>query len=198
MAYRTGPMPPHPPRRTMQDTATPSRVYAHNGTTADLAIPCWYQEVHHPVRMHHHDRHFHDHLGWPRPGHPERTCQLYEPFEAGWPEPPHTVMGGHPPVRKLLDMTTVSPIHLLSEYEGYTSARVAFIGEHEGITATPEIDEHEDWIVRVLFDVKDPNALQDPQSYKFTVFVDAPKGDDRPARSDIVCLGELIVLPSAY
>lgn len=210
MGYRTLDRPHHHPHRTMQDTATPSRVFAHNGTTADLAIPCWYQEVHKPIRMRHHNRKLHDHLGWPDPERPDGSCQLYEPFEAGYPkEPPHTVMGGHPPVRKLLDMRTVTPIHLLSDYEGYTTARVAFVGEHQGIAATAGIDTEQDWIVRVMFDIEDQNALEEPQTYKFTVFVDAPErqrtnpvtgqgGSTQPARSDIVYLGELVVLPSAY
>lgn len=210
MGYRTEDRPHHPPRRTMHDTATPGKVYAHNGTTAHLAIPCWYQEVHKPIRMKYHDRDMHDHVGWPDPARKDRSCQLYEPFEDGYPpEPPHTVMGGHPPVRKLLDMTRVFPIHLTSDYEGYSSARVAFVGDHEGIIATASIDPVQDWVVRVVFNIKDPNALEEPQSYKFTVFVDADTrqtrnpvtgqyGSTQAARSDIVCLGELVVLPSAY
>ena len=209
MGYRLQPPPPPRPRRTMQDTATPAVVYAHNGTTADLAIPCWYQEVHKPIRMKRHDRKFHDHIGWPCPDHPDDSCQLFEPFEAGHREPPHTVMGGHPPVRRLLDMARLTPIHLTSDYEGYSSARVEFVGEHEGITASAGIDSLEDWVVRVHFDIKDPNALEEPQTYKFTVFVDAdarqrrnPKtgqpGTTQAKRSDIVCLAELTVLPSAY
>lgn len=199
MGYRMAPPPPPKNRRTFQDTATPSRVYAHNGTTVALAIPCWYQEVHWPIRMQPHNRPLHDHMGWPNPGFPDRSCQLYEPFEAGYPpEPPHTTMGGRPPVRKLLDMTKVFPIHLSSEYEGYNAVRVSFIDDHDGITASAEIDSEQDWIVRVNFEIKDKNAYEEPQTYRFTVFADAPAKDRFPKRSDIVCLGELIVLPSAY
>ena len=183
----------------MQDTATPAKVFVHNGTTADLAIPCWYQEIHPPVRMKSHDRPYHDHIGWPAPGQPDRSCQLFEPFEAGFsPEPRYTYMGGHPPVRKLVDMSRVYPIHLTSEDEGYGKARVSFIGDHDGITATASIDADQDWIVRVRFDVKDKSALEEPQTYRFTVFVDAEATERLSARSDIVCLGKLVVLPAAY
>lgn len=209
MGYRLFDKKPKPPRRTMQDTITPTKVYAHNGTTVDLAIPCWYQEIHAPVKMRPHDRPLHDHMGWPDPRIKDRSCQLYEPFEAGNPpEPPHTAPGGRPPVRRLLDMRTLIPIHLTSDDEGYSAARVSFIGDHDGITGTASIDDEQDWIVRVYFTVADANALEEPQTYKFSVFVDADKrqtrtssgqfGATQEARSDIVCLGELIVLPAAY
>lgn len=209
MGYRLFDKKPKPPRRTMQDTITPTKVYAHNGTTVDLAIPCWYQEIHLPVRMQPHDRPMHDHVGWPNPRSRDRSCQLYEPFEAGCPpEPLHTEMGGHPPVHKLIDMRQLVPIHLTSDYEGYSSARVSFIGSHEGITGEASIDSEQDWIVRVVFTVADDNALEEPQTYKFSVHVTADKRQTRTStgqfgatqggRSDIVCLGELVVLPAAY
>lgn len=199
MGYRTFGDRPAPPKRTMQDTATPAKVFVHNGCTADLAVPCWYQEIHPPVRMKPHDRPRHDHMGWPDPCRPDMSCQLYEPFEAGFPpEPCHTHMGGHPPVRKLVDMSRVYPIHLSSEDEGYSKARVSFVGDHDGITATASIDADQDWIVRVRFEVRDANALEEPQTYRFTVFVDAEATGKLGARSDIVCLGELVVLPAAY
>lgn len=194
MGYRTEERPRPPQRRSMQDTATPSRVFVHNGCTADLAIPCWYQEVHPPINVRPHDKPWHDHVGWPTPDHPDRICQLWEiehPGGHGCHEM-YTHPGFRHPhdVRKLVDMRSVHPIHLLEE--GYKDAFVEFIDEHEGIVATAQIDEKEDWTVRVFFDVLDPNALDKPRNYRFTVFV------TDGTRRDIVCLSVLTVLPSAY
>ena len=56
-----------------------------------------------------------------------------------------------------------------------------------------------DWVVRVHVDCLDPAALEEPQKYKFTVFVNNEDDEDRKMyRRDIVALAELIVLPSAY
>lgn len=221
MGYRIHEKPRPRPRRTMQDTATPIRVYVHNGSTANLAIPCYYQEVHKPEHVHIHDPHWHDHVGWPSPSHPDHICQRWSPTRkiclAGEKHECSTRC------RKYVNMASLIPIHLLSDYEGYKSARVSFIstneetgkpeviGNEEGVTtlggiiAKAEISpEPEDWVVRVRFEVKDPDALEEPRKYRFAVFVDAPQRNGErssllsEARSDIVLHGELIVLPSAY
>lgn len=211
---------PHKPhaRRTVVDVATPVKLYAHNGTTADFAFPCWYQEVHKPVRAHLHDRHRHDHEGWPSPAHPDHSCQLWAP------DLHECRIGRHhecsPHCDMYIDMDGISPIHLLDE--GYTEAHVAWatkrkgdgdewiVGEPpEGIDVEAWIDPDEDWVVRVFIDVDDPTALEDPSMYRLTVFVNKPAEDVEsirrpgvtthiPARSDIVALSELVVLPSAY
>lgn len=206
MGYRMEPHPHHHRNRHMQDTATPAKVFVHNGVTADLAIPCWYREVRLPFRVRPHDRHLHDHLGWPDPRHPDRSCQI--PIE-------HRVIDHRfnrrlvPWHHRYIDYAGVSPIHFLSEYEGYENATIKWLDEHEGITATAVIDPVDDWIVRVLFDVQDPNATDEPQEYRFSVYVNAPEritqnpktgeaGRTQPARRDLVYLGKLVVLPSAY
>ena len=192
MGYRSfNAEPPHP-RRTMVDAATPLTVYAYNGTTARLAIPCFYQEAHAPIRMHRHDRPFHDHIGWPDPRREDDSCQLYHPYEAGWHEPPHTIMGGHPPVRRLLDGSELVPIHLSSEYEGYTGISVSWAGKApEGVEATGSIDPDQDWVVRVQFDVSSPEAVDTDVSRRFSVFATAE------GRRDLVAVGELSIIPAA-
>ena len=116
-------------------------------------------------------------------------------------------------------MDGISPIHLLDE--GYTGASVAWatkrkegdewiIGEPpEGIDVEAWIDPDEDWVVRVFIDVDDPTALDEPRHYRMTVFANKPAEEVEsvrrpgtfthvPARSDIIALSELIILPSAY
>ena len=79
MSYRIKDHPRPRPQRSVVDIATPIKVFAHNGTTEYIAFPCWYQEIHRPIRAHHHDHHWHDHVGWPAPDHPDHCCQLWAP-----------------------------------------------------------------------------------------------------------------------
>lgn len=187
MGYRTFEQPPKPAPRYMEHTTTPGKVFIHNGTTANLAIPCWYKEILPPVKMAPHNRPMHDHMGWPYPGHPDASCQLYEPFEAGYPnEPCHTAMGGHPPVRQLLDLSKVIPIHLTDE--GYTSAYVLGSWEVNSVQSDAEID---DWTIRLKV-APVVQGLTEPQTYKFSVFVYREEDDV----TDLAFLGELVVLPT--
>lgn len=189
MAYRT--FKPHRPKpqRSIVDIATPVRFYIHNGTMNDFALPCWYQEIYPPIPARVHNRMLHDHHGWPGPRHPDHSCQLWIP-EAG-----HCIHGMqecHPHCKHYINYSNVFPIHLSSEYEGYTGVSVAWVEEPEGISINAYIDPVEDWVVRIDVDCMDPNAIEEPQVYKFTVFV------NKANRRDIVALAELIVLPSAY
>ena len=60
MSYRVHEKPhKHLARRTVEATATPMRVYVTNGSTADVAFPCFYQEVKPPKPAIHHDIHYH-------------------------------------------------------------------------------------------------------------------------------------------
>lgn len=202
--YRTHKEPRPHAERIAADISTPVRLIVHNGVTANFAFPCWYQVIHGPIKMFPHDVMVHDHIGWPQPSHPDRSCQLWAPDI-------HCYIRGAehdcpPGCRMYLDYDNILPIHLLSDAEGYNSASVAWATEDreapDGIVATAEIDPNEDWVVRLLIDADDPAALEKPQKYKLTVFVNAPQrtvgARTVPARSDIVVLAELIVLPSAY
>ena len=211
MSYRIKDHPRPRPQRSVVDIATPIKVFAHNGTTEYIAFPCWYQEIHRPIRAHHHDHHWHDHVGWPAPDHPDHCCQLWAPDRHCCSLGKHHECSPH--CKHYIDYSNVSPIHLLSEYEGYTGASIAWATDNglapTGIAATASIDPEEDWVVRVNLDIHDGAAVKEPQKYKFTVFVNAPArpcinpktgeaGRTHPAKRDIVALAELIVLPSAY
>jgi len=195
MGYRKLEHKRHEPRRTAVNIATPIKLFIHNGETATFAFPCWYQEVKPPIPARLHNHYLHDHHGWPNPSHPDHSCQLWIPEVGGCI---HGFKECSPHCRHYIDYSRVLPIHLLSEYEGYEGAFVSWIGEHEGIVATARIDEDEDWVVKVDVDCKDPNALEEPQRYKFTAFVGSDKDGNVYNRRDIVALAELIVLPSAY
>jgi len=195
-SYRIKPRPFPKPHRSLQDTATPGEVWVHNGCTADLAIPCWYLEVHPPIRLHPHDTHYHDHIGWPSPNHPDHICQRWAPDEHNLPfELRHETTRP----RWLLDPKYIAPIHLLSEDEGYSSVTVNWLSDHNGVTAVGWIDEVEDWVVRVRFDVASPNALEEPLDLKFAAFVNSTGDEARglSARRDLVLLGTLHILPAA-
>lgn len=191
MGYRTFEHKPKPKRRTMQKTVTPHRVYMQNGTTAIMAIPCFYQIAHEPIRMKPHNRPMHDHMGWPDPRRRDRSCQLYEPYEAGYPpEPEHTRMGGRPPVRKLLDAKRLIPIHLSSDYEGYTKFKV-YIEQPagpEGIWAEAKISEDQDWVVLVRFGSE--LKPSETRTFKFSVYAISERN------WDLLAMGELVVLPA--
>ena len=202
MTYRLQEKPKPKPRRTIVETATPSKIYVHNGTIAHLAFPCWYQEVHHPIPIKPHRRDIHDHIGWPEPTRPDRICQVWVP---GYKEPsigigfenPRRI---HP--RKMIDLKGIVPIHLLRE--GYTSFEVALdasddVPDSSRLEISAYVQEHEDWVVRVDVFAHDEKALKKPMKYKMTVFALAADTDDHPlARKDIVALTDLIILPSSY
>lgn len=210
MSYRIHEHPrPVGPQRSIVDISTPIKVIVHNGTTANIAFPCWYQEIHRPIPAHHHDHHWHDYVGWPSPTHPDHCCQLWAPDRHCCSIGMHHECSPH--CHHYIDYRNVFPIHLTEE--GYTGAAVKWVTDDRtaptGITATALIDPDEDWVVRVNLDLDDPAALEEVKKYKFTVFANAPQkattnpktgqaGRTLPARSDIVALAELIVLPSAY
>lgn len=193
-SYRIDQPRPKPPRRSMQDTATPGEIFVHNGCTADLAIPCWYLEVRPPIPAHPHDRMRHDMLGYPTPDHPDHVCQEWD-FDRR-----HCRRSSHdkcdpPHCRDFIDMGRLIPIHLTEE--GYDDAIVTVLDSEsnaaDGITATASIDERDDWIVRVAFDVKVPSLLipsNEPEVYFYSVFL--IRNEDR----DLAAMGRLTVLPA--
>lgn len=195
MGYRKYKAKPPEQNRSAVDIATPIKLVVQNGATASFAFPCWYQEVERPLRAHLHSKDKHDHCGWPTPDHHDHSCQLWIPEEG------HCVHGMQecaPHCKHYIDYSKVTPIHLLSDYEGYEGAFVAWTGNHEGIEATAYIDPDEDWVVRVNVDVQDPNALDAKQEYKMTVFVGSDMEDGIYKRRDIVAPAKLVILPSAY
>ena len=191
MGYRTFKHEPHEPRRTMQVTATPLRIYVPNSGTAYVKIPCFYQEVKPPMKMRPHNRPLDDHMGWPDPRRADGSCQLYEPFEAGI-EPSHTTMGGHPPVSKLLDMDGLIPIHFKDE--GYRSLDIAW-SKSNPTSGKPDgrafFDEEQDWVIYLIVGVTDKSDPQEEAIYKFSLWADGDPG------LGLVTTGEIVLLPAA-
>lgn len=191
MGYRIKEKQPHKPNRSMQDTATPSKIYMQNGTTAYLAIPCWYQEVKKPIPAHHHDRMHHDHVGWPSPNHPDHICQNWDFAHSccSFNENKKHCDRCH----RYIDMSKLIPIHLTKE--GYKSIVVAFDGAPNGLKATGHIDK-KDWIVRIVFIAKCDKAIKDRIKVPYTVF--AQGNIDGRDVSDVVSKGMLEILPGPY
>lgn len=193
-SYRIDQPRPKPPRRTMQDTATPGEIFVHNGCTAILAIPCYYQEVRPPIPARPHDRMLHDMLGWPWPNKPDHSCQEWDFDRHHCRRTPH--MKHCPPkCEHFIDMRKLFPIHLREE--GYTRCSVNIAEDPDDISAHAEIDDTDDWIIRVEFapliaDLLTPD--DSPATFHYSVFVD--NQDDEDSRSDLVALGKLTVLPA--
>ena len=181
-----------PIRRVLQDTATRNRTFVQNGATAYLAVPCWYHEVRSPQHTHVHDREWHDHVGWPSPGHPDGSCQDAYLLNKG--------MGGRPPYReaeggwvhpgRYLDFSQFAPIHLIEE--GYGEVEVAFDDPPAGLHGSGWIDGDSDWVVRFLIEPMCPSAVKEDVDVPYTVFVKGNVGG-RPRR-DVVAKGTLRIV----
>lgn len=180
MGYRIGEPKPRPPRRDVQDVATPMKIYVHNYCTARIAIPCWYDEVVAPTPACLHDRMMHDHLGWPSPNHPDRVCQDWD-FVAP-PRPGRLTFA--------YNMGRVSPIHLTEE--GYTTVEVRCGTSDSGdVVVSGFIDPDDDWVVRVNLQPKFART-EEPVELDFSAYV----VNESENRTDLVCLATLVVLPA--
>ena len=171
----------------MQDTATPGTVFVHQGTTARLAIPCFYQEAHFPVHAHPHDRMRHDMLGWPTPEHPDHVCQEWDFDRHCCRRTPH--MKFCPPFcERFVDLGRLFPIHLREE--GYEEVKVE---QQTGlVTVTGSIDADQDWVVRLVISSEVDMEVTKPQRTSAAVYV--TREDDV---MDLVSLVKIIVLPVA-
>lgn len=204
MSYRIQQPKPHKPHRTAQKTTTPSRYYMTNGTTFDLAIPCWYQEIHKPVRAKVHCKDWHDYIGRPSPNHPDHSCQLHdfaaydhhdhhehcrEEHSHTWHHDPHHLHHrGH--VRHLVDMAQLIPIHLSKE--GYENVIIATNETYEGLVIKGWIDEVDDWVIRVKFNARLEEATEKPVEIRFIVKVT----NETEEAVDTVSLGHLVIMPA--
>lgn len=109
-------------RAQIFDIATKSDILVDNGTITRISIPCFYHRGKRPpVR---HSRMMHDHVGWPSPDSPDRSCQLPVPTRPC------------PPLPEEIDLPG----------EGYESIEIAFHDAPEGLSATGVIDRN---IVRI-------------------------------------------------
>ena len=91
----------------LDDTASHTILTIDNGTISYISIPCFYEEYH--------DRVMHDHVGWPSPDHPDKSCQLPSGCE-------HIAV----------------PIDLKNE--GYKTVEVSMIDPPEGLVISGTID----------------------------------------------------------
>lgn len=166
MGYRKLEHKPKPKRRTFHDTSTRNKIFVQNGVTGYFAIPCWYNEMRHPVHTRIHSVDHHDHIGWPNPDHPDHSCQAahkhyleipYDHHHHGWHD-----------VHHLIDMSSVFPIHL--KKEGYTSISVALENPPSGLKITGAIDPSNDWIVRLSVIPKCNDILDEDVDVRYTVF----------------------------
>lgn len=147
------------------------RYIVRNGATVNLVFKCFYTTPGHDPR-------YHDFVGWPRPDHPDSTCQT----------PPPSIHNALLPKPYLGANTT--PIQLA--HEGFTDASVVFDDDVSGyITALAEFDQDESNVINVHFDTSFPTFQDPPKEFKFTLF--ASGGSERHA----VCRGILVVLPGA-
>ena len=175
------------PNRTAQKTATPVRYFMQNGTTFNLAIPCWYKEIHKPIKAHHHCRAKHDHYGWPNPDHPDHSCQWHDfAIECHNPFRHHGECHHH---HHYIDMADLFPIHLTKE--GYSKIIIAFDKELEGLEAEGYIDEKDDWVIRVDFSAYLLEAIDKHVDVRFVVKV----ADEDETMVDVASFGLLRILP---
>lgn len=206
--YRIDAPRPKPKRRTMQKTSTRGTVYVANGTTAELAIPCYYMEMHRPIPAEPHDRMHHDMLGWPTPDKPDSCCQEWDFANSCCRRTPH--MKCCPPhCEHFVDMRRLFPIHLKDE--GYTRFDVDMIDKPSGLEATAYLDPDDDWVVRVRIEARVPlNKLIDmtrlPETdiiTQFSVFgtiagSSGEAGVTRRERRDLIFNGNIVVIPTAH
>lgn len=188
MGYRNAePIKRH--RRTMQETATRNRTYVQNGSTAHIAIPCFYIEVKPPVRASFHNVPLHDHIGWPDPIKLDQSCQFGD--MAHWHVEAYDHGYDKGTVHHYLDTSRLIPIHF--EDEGYEAVNVSFANKPEGLTATGSFDNGEDWVARIDFDVACPQAIDERTVVPYTAFA---TGTIRGKRCrDLIAVGDLIILP---
>lgn len=190
--YRIDAPRPKPKRRTLQKTSTRGTVYVADGTTASLAIPCYYMEMHRPIPAAPHDRMRHDMLGWPTPDKPDSCCQEWDFVNSCCRRTPH--MECCPPhCEHFIDMRRLFPIHLKDE--GYTSFEVEIVDAPEGLVATASLDPDDDWIVRVSIesDIGAKSFSDAMITRRFSVF--AKTGTNK---RDLVFNGTIVVTPTAH
>lgn len=174
----------------------------HNGEDAVFSIPCFYLEIEPPEEWH--DYHFHDHIGWPGPRHPDHVCQRLESY-GHWHECRPTYHHPWPclnHVFEYVDMDKATPIHFRSEYESGDEVRRAYVtfdqadkedsfgnGEYISRLGTYDVihsctirEEPEDHIIDIHFSVDGPAFSDKPRRIHFTLFTaldpnESPTGD---------------------
>lgn len=188
---------PRPRRRSreMQDTVTPGSIVIHAGETANLAIPCFYQEIHRPVPVRPHDRLRHDTLGWPTPDRPDHSCQEWDFDRHVCRRTPH--MKCDPPhCERYVDMGSLIPIHLTEERYG----DVKVVLQTDIVTADAWVDKVQDWVIRLKLSSDPDVEVTDPRHTSAAVYVTDLATKTRAAAAPVthlVALMKVTVLPIA-
>ena len=104
-----------------------------------------------------------------------------------------------PHCEHFLDMGRLIPIHL--KKEGYQTVTVKVFDSSkkaaDGIEATGVIDDLDDWVIRVSFDVQVPDLLipeDGTETYYYSVYLNLNSKGTR----DLAAMGRLTVLPAPY
>lgn len=167
MGYRFNDTPPNPEDHLM-------KLHVRNGATLRAAFGCYYLNTH--------DRKFHDHIGWPYPGHPDHICQI--PYDIPF----------YGDKSKTMEL---DEIHLTAE--GYNNVFIKFEdSELEYINANAYIDEQDDHIVRIQATTCLPLSLFENNQCKdfvFTLF--AQKAEPETYIIDAIFHGVISVMPGA-
>lgn len=166
MGYRKLEHRPKPKHRTFHDTSTKNKIYIQNGVTGYFAIPCWYNEMKHPLHTKIHNIDRHDHYGWPEPDRPDHSCQSAHRHHLEIPYD-HCRHGWHD-THRLIDMSQIFPIHLKAE--GYKSISVALENAPSGLTVNGSIDSTDDWVIRLSVTPKCKTVTDEDVDVKYTVF----------------------------
>ena len=177
--------PHHHNNRYTQNISVPSDVWMENGSTIDLAFPCFYRIPCQPQPRVHHCRDWHDFVGQPTPDHPDHVFQ-----------PPHHHHHGHPWVNgphcnTITKKCKTIPIHLTDE--GYDKFTIDFDSE-SGITGTCKVDDKLDHILRVhisanVSDLK--HHIDKERIIRYTIRAYITEAN----RTDVVVVGHIHVLP---
>ena len=180
MSYRVNTKPEPEKQRSTQKTTTPAKVYLTNGSTINVAYPCWYIDTKPAKRAEVHNEALHDHCGRPSPDRPGRACQPHL-------EKATFISNREGKVcRPSINLDRLIPVHL--ENEGYNAASVTFKGDKPlGLSATAEID---DWIIRVTFSAEVVAAIEEEQAYPFSVRI------TDGTRKDVAVVGTLVLQPA--
>ena len=173
--------------RMKERPKNPDRFLPHffviNGSSLKLPFACYYFT---PKKGH--DPHFHDHIGWPQPNHPDDSCQML---------PPRYPIKGFPrPILRTKDDLT--PIDLAEE--GYFNAKTYLDIDIQGpdsVMVHTEFSETESNVVDVTFVSGFDGMMSEPIDIKFTVFVEGEDSHEAPIRN-VVCHGILTVLPGPF
>lgn len=154
-------------RKHVYDISSRSLVCVENGSISRLTINCFYSIKVLSSRLH---RAIHDHLGWPSPSRPDRSCQL----------PPEN------------DANVISrEIDLPGE--GYDSIEVSFVDPPEGLSMSGTIEYN---VISVTIEAMCESATTEDIEVEFAIYATGtsyPDGDPIELR-DVVTKGTLRIL----